>query len=29
MQFGALFQMVGYEGFIFYEAKPLCTFIFI
>lgn len=30
MQFGALFQMLGYEELIFfYEAKPLCTFIFI
>lgn len=29
MQFGALFQMLGYEVLIFYEAKPLCTFIFI
>ena len=29
MQFGELFQMLGYEELIFYEAKPLCTFIFI
>lgn len=29
MQFGALFQVFGYEGFCFYLAKPLCTFIFI